>query len=78
MPGYRSIPSSDPVEQSLREKWYATEGLSREVIGLKLSKHIWDRTLVQVAEDRKRHPKAKRNAAVGSDLINGGGGRILP
>ena len=77
MPGYKGIPSSDPIEQGLRERWYDSEGSERDAVGAELSAYIWQRTLDAVAEDRKRYPRAKRNAAVGSESM-GVGGRYLP
>jgi hypothetical protein len=75
MTGYRTIPSSDPFENQLREQWYNTSGEDRVIVEEKLVKYLWDRACNIINEDRKRHPKAKRNQAVGSDPINGGGGR---
>ena len=78
MPGYKGVKSSDPIEQGLRDRWYSSNGRDKDNVGLELSAYLWRRVQNQVAEDRARHPRAKRNAAVGSDLINCGGGRILP
>lgn len=71
MPGYRPIPSSDPHEQELREQWYKATGKAKETIGNQLAAYLWQRTESWVAEDRRRHPKAKRNQPVPTDIVVG-------
>jgi hypothetical protein len=61
MPGYKGIPSSDPEEQRLREAWYAAEGDERAKVGQVLSDYLWNRLMAEIEEDRRRHPKKKRN-----------------
>lgn len=78
MPGYKGIPASDPVEQDMRERWYDSEGRERELVGIELGNYIWNRTLAIVEEDRKRHPKKKRNLPVPSDVARRPGNRMLP
>ena len=77
MPGYKGIPSSDPIEQGLREKWYKSSGSKRDMVANKLSAYLWERVSKQVAADRLRHPKAKRNLPVPTG-IEVGSGRVLP
>jgi len=78
MPGYKGTPSQDPVEQSMREKWYAEEGYNREVTGSLLAAYLWERAKKQVADDRLRFPKKKRNLPVPADVERRPGGRYLP
>lgn len=78
MPGYRNIPTSDPVEADLRRQWYdAQTAKERDAIGYKLSTYLWDRVVKQVELDRKRHPKAKRNQLPPKDHVYGTN-RVLP
>ena len=76
MSGYKTILSSDPFENQLREQWYSTTGDERTVVEDKLVKHLWDRACNTANEDRKRHPKAKRNQAVSIDPTSRGAGRV--
>lgn len=75
--GYRPTPAGDATEKQLRDLWYATRtqadstGERRDIeehqsVHDRLTKYLWDRATRQVAADRAKHPKAKRNAAVGS------------
>jgi len=77
VPGYKGIPAKDQFEQRLREQWYAAKGFTKEVVGQKLSDYIWRRAEMQVAQDRARHPKKKRNLPVPEGVVNSGG-RYLP
>ena len=68
MTGYKAIKASDPDEQRMRDAGNSAETTEeRDLIAYQLSKYLWERSQVVVAADRKRYPKAKRNAAVGSD-----------
>ncbi len=81
----------DDHELSLREEWYArkeewvkdgcpSSAPSKhafDFVDRKLSDYLWNRAKGEIEADRKAHPRAKRNAAVGSEKP-GGGGRILP
>lgn len=78
MPGYRKVPAADPTEQKLREAWYNTTGAEHERAQDELAAYIWKRTQAIVAEDRKRHPKAKRNQTMAADAEPRPGGRYLP
>lgn len=76
MTGYRRLASPDPAEQALRDKWYeAKEALDpaeagsvlRYILADKaLTEFLWRRANTIVAKDRAKHPKAKRNMAVGA------------
>ena len=71
-PGYRRLPCSDPEEQRLQDEWYAGE----DGAGGRLAAYLWNRTKTEVEEDRRKHPKKKRN-----QTWNGGPtgeGRLLP
>ena len=87
--GYRRLPTSDPRENDLRTKWYATrdehgmESHQHRAVDRELTDYLWKRTQDLIEEDRKKHPKAKRNAPVGSRIGGEGektapGGRALP
>lgn len=68
MAGYKAIKASDPVEQQMRDAGNNAETIEeRNLIAYQLSKYLWERSVAIVLADRKRYPKAKRNAAVGSD-----------
>lgn len=70
--------SSDPEEQRLRDLWYEAKfhlevngnpdsGTFRHAfnhIDDILTKYLWDRAVSLREEDRKKHPKAKRNLPV--------------
>ena len=87
MTGYKRLVSPDPEEQALREAWYeAKEALDPAEAGSvfryakankTLTDFLWRRANTIVAKDRAKHPKAKRNMAVGA-LGSSGGGRFLP
>lgn len=75
MTGYKSIPSTDPVEGKLRAAWYAARSAIEaenndvnrrafEHADGELVKYLWDRVQKDVAADRAKHPKAKRNQPV--------------
>ena len=70
--------SPDPEEQRLRDLWYEAKR-AHEMDGFpdsgqsfhafrhandKLTKYLWDRVSAQIAVDRAKHPKAKRNLPV--------------
>lgn len=95
--GYRRLPTKDEREDEMRSRWYAAKigleaagspdsGKERDAfqqINDELCNYLWKRTMDEIEEDRRRHPKAKRNAAVGSRIgaageKSGGGGRVLP
>lgn len=80
MVGYKTLVASDPVEQEMRTAWHAAKDAgnweAKRAIERKLSDYIWNRVQKVIEEDRKKHPKAKRNLPVGSE--GGGGGRFLP
>lgn len=80
MVGFKRLKASDPKEEELRSAWYEAKEAGDEIrisqIGRQLSAYIWQRNCDIVAEDRKRHPKAKRNAPKGSEGPSGG--RLLP
>jgi hypothetical protein len=73
--GYRKLPASDPREENLRHEWHRAKealanagfpdsGPTRHAFNhadRQLSDYLWRRTLDDIEEDRKRHPKAKRN-----------------
>jgi len=79
-------PSKDPVEQDLREKWheYKAQSESGSVDGTRnfyethnrLAAYLWNRTMAIVEEDRRKHPKKKRNLPKSSG--GSSGGRMLP
>lgn len=89
--GYRHIPASDPKEQELRDALFSAranyvqsgsvEGSPEQRTMLqadsRLADYLWERACAQVEKDRLKHPKAKRNMAVGAEKP-GGGGRHLP
>lgn len=87
--GYRHIPASDPEEQRLRDAVFSArtawvgsndgpkEAAAMQVAERELSQYLWDRACRQVAADRAKHPKAKRNAPVPKQ-IEVGSGRVLP
>lgn len=80
--GYRHIPAADAEEQRLRDELFYARGklaeageepderLLRAVASCdkRLCDYIWERACQQVAADRAKHPKAKRNMPVGSAL----------
>ena len=72
--GYRRLPTSDPIEEDLRTKWYDARTIHGHgspewlAIDRQLTEYLWSRTQRIVAEDRAKHPKAKRNMPVGSAL----------
>jgi hypothetical protein len=76
MTGYRRISAADPGEEALRAEWHSASDKLRPAVAAKLSAYLWQRAVSIVAADRLRHPKAKRNAPVGSHGPSGG--RALP
>lgn len=68
---YMNLVASDPKEQELRVLWYDTlrrkeageagAALEHSRVHDRLAAYIWDRVSNQVAADRAKHPKAKRN-----------------
>lgn len=76
--GYRNLPTRDPIEAELRGRWYEArqvwldEGAPDSGSSLyafthvddQLTKHLWNRCEADIAADRARHPKAKRNQPV--------------
>lgn len=87
--GYKAIPASDPKEQQLREAWHlkrgewAAEGFPTasntkrafDLADERLTRYLWQRTEADIAEDRRKHPKARRNLP---PIAVGGHGRHLP
>ena len=71
--GFRRLPASDQREQELRDQWYETkeraDGLPTTspeaqyfvLIDQKLRDYLWQRACKIIAEDRAKHPKARRN-----------------
>lgn len=43
-----------------------------------LSSYLWNRAKAEVEEDRRKHPRAKRNAPKPCDIEPRPGGRALP
>tara|TARA_B100001179_G_scaffold223739_1_gene201647 strand:+ start:11701 stop:12003 length:303 start_codon:yes stop_codon:yes gene_type:complete len=82
---YMNLVASDPKEQELRVLWYKTlrakedgeEGaaLEHDRVNDRLAKYLWDRTEAEIAADRAKHPKAKRNQVHNGPM---GLGRNLP
>ena len=76
MTGYRRLVSPDPVEQQLRDAWHkakeeldpaeAGSVLRHTLADKALTEFLWRRANTIVAKDRAKHPKAKRNMAVGA------------
>lgn len=59
-------PTSDPEEARLRQRWHDTVGTPEHAVADRLlSNYLWKRTEADIAEDRRKHPKAKRNLPVG-------------
>ena len=61
----------DPEEMRLRELWYETRDTDPQKharVHQQLSDYLWDRANRIVAEDRAKHPKAKRNQPKNSEL----------
>lgn len=96
--GYRRLPTSDKHEDELRTKWYAAKDAWSDVandpasteakrfrdINEELCQYLWKRATDEIATDRAKHPKAKRNLPVGSRIgaegekTGGPGGRATP
>ena len=74
-----SYATSDPKEAELRARWHATKGdpASHAEVHKELSDYLWDRAMRSIEEDRKKHPKAKRNQPVPSP-VSGPPRRCLP
>lgn len=74
-----TLRASDPIEQELREKWYATRDAGNwaehRAVDAQLSRYIWSRTERDIAADRAKHPKARRNQPKSSDALSN---RVLP
>lgn len=80
--GYRPLPAQDAEEQRLRDEWHRTktawastghqdgtpEAREHQKIDRLLTEYLWRRTMATIEEDRRKHPKAKRNMPVGSAL----------
>lgn len=80
--GYRPLPAGDAEEQVLRDEWHRTraawasvalqdgtpEAREHQKVNRQLTEYLWHRTMRIIAEDRARHPKARRNAPVGSAI----------
>lgn len=76
--GYRHIPAQDKQEQRLRDDLFYARGRlvedpedpvrirAVESCDKRLADYLWQRSCSIVAADRAKHPKAKRNAPVGS------------
>lgn len=87
----RLPPASDPEEQRLREAWHEAKEaweadgrpssspsrLRFNRADSSLSTYLWNRVQREIEEDRRKHPRAKRNLPVGAERP-GGGGRHLP
>lgn len=84
-----TFPCSDPTEASLRSQWHSAKA-AVEVSPTQenqrtfaqahrsLSEYLWNRVQAQVEEDRKRHPRAKRNQPVPARDPTQPDGRVLP
>ena len=78
--------ASDPEEQRLRELWhkYKAEMESGDTqagynflrVHNELASYLWNRVQAEVDEDRRKHPKKKRNMPKSNDGPSGG--RALP
>ena len=83
--GYRLLKCSDPVEDDLRRQWYAADaarsngdaaaGEHFTRVDDKLKSYLWKRACAEREEDRKKHPKARRNQVYTGPS---GEGRALP
>ncbi len=84
MTGYQRTKATDPEEQALREAWHKAHETRGDEGGemrfywadRALADFLWNRATKIVQADRSRHPKARRNAPVGS--YGPSGGRALP
>lgn len=66
--GYSNVPCADPKEAALRKRWYSTLGTpDHDQVNKELADYVYTRTQRLVEEDRRKHPKAKRNAPKGSE-----------
>lgn len=69
---------NDPVEARLRDKFHQTKGKPGHAQAeFELSSYLWKRTEREIAEDRRKHPKARRNQGK-PDGLETGAGRALP
>lgn len=71
--GFRRLPASDPEEQKLRDQWYEAKNDADgkeashpkvqyfNLLDRKMRDFMWAKALQVVAEDRAKHPRAKRN-----------------
>ena len=68
----KTFQCSDPKEANYRETWHRAKAKYEEnptpatlgwfkAADRTLSDYIWNRTLREIEEDRRKHPKAKRN-----------------
>lgn len=73
--------TSDPEEHAMREKWHATKAIweaepcletreAHELASGRLTNYIWNRACAQRDEDRRKHPKAKRNLPKEADATS--------
>lgn len=80
MVGFKRLKAVDPREDELRRAWHEAKDAGDEkklaCIGTELSDYIWKRSVAIIEEDRRRHPKAKRNQ--GKSETGPSGGRVLP
>lgn len=86
--GYRNLPTSDPKEAAMRSDWYAARKKRDEEpndmmaeaefrrVDSALCAYLWQRCEAEIAEDRRKHPKARRNQPVPKEGV--GDGRVLP
>lgn len=76
MAGHRFLTAPDPEEHRLRVAWYETLGTPQHKLAdSRLAAYLWKRAQAEVAEDRRKHPKAKRNQLPEGPV---GTGRNLP
>lgn len=77
--GYRRVPTSDPEEERLRTLFYSAPSASaRQVASEQLAAYLWKRVEAEVAADRKKHPKKKRNLSYDGSISAIGATRSLP
>lgn len=90
--GYRGLPASDPQEAILREQWHTAKqewvdagapdsGIMHQHfqhVDCQLSDYLWKRASDEKEDDRKRHPKAKRNLPVERPIPGAISTRVLP
>jgi hypothetical protein len=90
--GYRRLPASDPQEAILREQWHTAKqewvdagapdsGIMHQHfqhVDRQLSDYLWKRASDEREDDRKRHPKARRNLPREFPAGDGTPTRVLP